>query len=75
MLPAESEDHVIEVSLRHIIIAFTTILFGTAIVGTTIVLVRDYARYKRQKAFFDSFTILINSLKGAKWKDAQTESS
>ena len=73
MMPPETEDHVIEVSLRHIIIAFTSILFGTAIVGTSIVLVRDYARYKRQKFFFDSFTQLINTLKGAKWKEEQTD--
>ena len=62
MMPPETEDNVVEVSLRHILIAFSSILFGTAIVGTTIVLVRDYARYKRQKSFFDSFTTLINSL-------------
>ena len=62
MMPPETEDNVVEVSLRHIIIAFTGILFGTAVVGTSIVLVRDYVRFKRQKSFFDSFTNLINSI-------------
>lgn len=62
MLPPETEDHVVEVSLRHIIIAFTSLLLGSVAVGTTIVLIKDYARYKRQKAFFDSFIKLINSL-------------
>ncbi len=62
MMPPETEDNVVEVSLRHIIIAFTSILFGTAVVGTSIVLVRDYVRFKRQKSFFDSFTNLINSI-------------
>ena len=62
MMPPETEDNVVEVSLRHIIIAFTTILFGTAVVGTSIILVRDYVRFKRQKSFFDSFTNLINSI-------------
>ena len=62
MMPPETEDNVVEVSLRHIIIAFTSILFGTAVVGTSIVLVRDYVRFKRQKSFFDSFTTLINSI-------------
>ncbi len=62
MMPAETEDNVVEVSLRHIIIAFSSILFGTAVVGTGIVLVRDYVRFKRQKSFFDSFTNLINSI-------------
>ena len=61
-MPPETEDNVVEVSLRHIIIAFTTILFGTAVVGTSIILVRDYVRFKRQKSFFDSFTNLINSI-------------
>lgn len=62
MLPPETEDNVVEVSLRHIIIAFSTILFGTAVVGTSIIMVRDYVRFKRQKSFFDSFTNLINSI-------------
>jgi len=62
MMPPETEDNVVEVSLRHIIIAFTSILFGTAVVGTSIALVRDYVRFKRQKSFFDSFTNLINSI-------------
>lgn len=62
MMPPETEDNVVEISLRHIIIAFSSIVFGAAIVGTGVVLVRDYVRFKRQKSFFDSFTKLINSL-------------
>ena len=62
MLPAETEDKVIEVSLKHIVISFTGIIVGAAVVGTSIVLARDYVRFKRQKSFFDSFTHLINSL-------------
>ncbi|KAA3618552.1 MAG: hypothetical protein D8M58_21450 [Calditrichaeota bacterium] len=71
MMPPETEDNVVDVSLKHIVLAFGGILFGTAIVGTTIVLVRDHIRFKRQKSFFDSFSNLINSitnLGGNKWK-------
>jgi hypothetical protein len=59
MLPAEKEDNVLDVSLKHIVLAFTSIVVGTALVGASIVLVRDHIRFKRQKAFFDNFTNLI----------------
>jgi hypothetical protein len=62
MMPPETEDTIVDVSLKHIVLTFGGLLFGTAIVGTTIVLVRDHIRFKRQKSFFDSFTNLINSI-------------
>ena len=52
-LPKESEDHVVEVSLRHVIILFCGISIATLVVGTTLIVVKDYSKIKRQQAFFD----------------------
>lgn len=52
-LPKEDEDHVVEVSLRHVIILFGSISLATLVVGTTLIVVKDYSKAIRQKAFFD----------------------
>jgi len=52
-LPKESEDHVVEVSLRHVIILFCGISLATLVVGTTLIYVKDHSKIKRQQAFFD----------------------
>ena len=61
-LPPESEDKVIEISLKHVIIGFTTVVTTAFLVGTGIVLLRDYVRYRRQKSIFDSLANLITVL-------------
>ena len=48
-LPPESEDKVIEVSLKHVILGFTVVVTTAFVVGTGVVLLRDYVRYRRQK--------------------------
>ena len=52
-LPKESEDHVVEVSLRHVIFFFGGISLATLVVGTTLIYVKDHSKIKRQQAFFD----------------------
>jgi len=52
-LPQEHDDTVIEVSLRHVIILFCGISLATLVVGTTLIIVKDYSKAIRQKAFFD----------------------
>ena len=52
-LPKEDNDHVVEVSLRHVIILFGSISLATLVVGTTLIVVKDYSKAIRQKAFFD----------------------
>jgi len=53
-LPAEAEDHVVEVSLRHVILLFGSLAIGTALVGATLMVVKDYSKTKRQQAFFNN---------------------
>ena len=58
-LPAETEDHVIEVSLRHVILLFGSMALGTLFVGATLTIVKDYSKTKRQQAFFDNTKELL----------------
>ena len=61
-LPPESEEKVVEVSLKHVIIGFATVVTTAFFVGTGIVLLRDYVRYRRQKSIFDNLARLITVL-------------
>ena len=74
-LPPETEDKVVEVSLKHVIIGFTTVVTTAFLVGTGIVLLRDYVRYRRQKSIFDNLANLITALqtktKGGKLEQNQ----
>ncbi len=58
-LPKESEDHVIEVSLRHVILLFGSLALGTLVVGSSLIIVKDYSKTKRQQAFFDNTRELL----------------
>ena len=61
-LPPEERETTIEVSLRHILAAFGGLIVATFSVGAGIVLIRDYTRYKRQKAIIDAATELLLTL-------------
>ena len=58
-LPPQADDHIVEVSLKHVIVAFGGLILGSLTVGAGIVLVRDYAKYKRQKAIIDAAQQLL----------------
>ena len=58
-LPAETEDHVIEISLRHVILLFSSMAFGTLFVGAALTVVKDYSKTKRQQAFFENTKELL----------------
>ena len=61
-LPPKIEDKVVEVSLKHVVIAFGTVITGSILVGTTIVVIRDYSRYRRQKVFLEGLKDLFQTL-------------
>jgi len=46
-LPGESENKIIEASLRHVVIAFSGLLIGSCTVGASVVLIRDYSKFRR----------------------------
>ena len=58
-LPHEEEDHVVEVSLRHVILLFGSLAIGTVLVGATLMVVKDYSKTKRQQAFFNNTKEMI----------------
>jgi len=71
-LPRESEDKVIEVSLKHVIFAFSGLAVGSFAVGAGIVLVKDYTKYRRQKAIIEvakeMFTFIKHGGEISEWK-------
>jgi len=70
-LPAETEDHIVEVSLRHVFLAFTGLVTAVFVTGVGMVFVRDFAKFKRQKAVIDAATnLLVTIQEGDKlWKE------
>ena len=73
-LPAETEDHIVEVSMRHVFMAFTGLVTAVFVTGVGMVFVRDFAKFKRQKAVIDAATnLLVTIQEGDKpWKGKKT---
>ena len=61
-LPPAVEDKVIDVSLKHVALAFTLAAIGIFVVGTGIIAVKDYSRYRRQTAIIDTINTLIQTI-------------
>ena len=61
-LPKKTDDNIIEVSLKHVLLLFGGITIGTLAVGTGIVFARDYAKFRRQKAIIISLGALKRQL-------------
>ena len=77
-LPPKTEDQVVEVSLKHVALAFVTVLGSTVLVGSAIIAVRDYSRYRRQKAMVDNLKELfttLSKLENNLWKERKTAGS
>ena len=53
-LPPAHNDEVVEVSLKHVIWGFGGLIVGSIVVGTSVTLVRDYVKLKRQKALIEA---------------------
>jgi hypothetical protein len=63
-LPREPDDKVIELSLKHVIVAFGGLVISVSLAGTSIVLVRDYVCFKRQEAYLNSVIEVVLLFKG-----------
>ena len=78
-LPRESEDKVIEVSLRHVILAFSGLVIGSFTVASGVVILKDYAKYRRQKAIIDAvkemFTFIKHGGDIREWKKVEKTGS
>lgn len=76
-MPPESDDHIVEVSLRHVIVAFGGLVCTTCAVGAGIAFARDYAKFRRQKALIDAAEQFLLTIQdgGDNWKNEKTVSS
>ena len=79
-MPPDADDHIVEVSLRHVIVAFGGLVFTTCAVGAGIAFARDYAKFRRQKALIDAakqflLTIQDGGDNSELWKNEKTVSS
>jgi len=77
-LPPKEEDHIVEVSMKHVVLAFGGIVLGSIAIGTGISFARDYAKYKRQKAMIDAAGQLLSTLFNGgdiQWNEQSKESS
>jgi len=77
-LPPKEEDHIVEVSMKHVVLAFGGIVLGSIAVGAGISFARDYAKFKRQKAMLDAAGQILETIfQGGQisWNEPKTESS
>ena len=77
-LPPKVEDHIIEVSMKHVVLAFGGIVIGSIAVGAGISFARDYAKFKRQKAILDAAGQILETIfQGGQisWNEPNKESS
>jgi hypothetical protein len=78
-LPRESEDKIIEVSLKHVILAFSGLVIGSFTVGAGVVILKDYTKYRRQKAIIDAakemFTFIKYGGEISEWKKMEKKDS
>ncbi|MBC8400916.1 MAG: hypothetical protein ISR95_00295 [Candidatus Marinimicrobia bacterium] len=76
-LPPEVEDNIVEVSMRHVFLAFSGLVTAVFVTGIGIVFARDYAKYKRQKAVIDAATQLLQTIKEGDlpWKEKKKDTS
>ena len=57
------KDTVVDVNLKHVLFAFGGFTLAALSVGVSIILLRDYSKYKRQKAIIEAATHLILIIK------------
>ena len=77
-LPPKEEDHIVEVSMKHVVLAFGGIVLGSIAVGAGISFARDYAKFKRQKAMLDAAGQILETIfQGGQisWNEPNRESS
>lgn len=64
-VPPETEDTTVEISIKHLVMGFTVLFVGAFVVGTGIVLVKDYSKYRRQRAMLETTERIILTVQPA----------
>ena len=58
-LPPKSEDKIVEVTLKEVVIASAVVFVSVVAISAGIIALRDYSRYRRQKALIDSVQQIV----------------
>jgi len=58
-LPIEEIETIVDVDLKHVFFVFGGIVVTSFVVSAGVIVLRDYAKYKRQKAVIESATKLL----------------
>jgi len=78
-LPSEEKETIVDVSLKHVVLAFGGIVGAAFLVGISIVIVRDYTKLLRQKAIIDAATELLltmqNKERSEHWKNEEKKTA
>lgn len=75
-LPPQPEERVVEIRLRHVVLSFIAISGTCLVVGTTLILTRDYVKYLRQQAMVDMAAQLIKAIsQEIQWNGEKTDTS
>ena len=69
-LPSKKQENIVDVSLSHITIGFAVFLGGTLLIGSTLIVVRDLSRYKRQKAILNGTLEIAKTILNKENKNA-----
>lgn len=77
-LPPKVENNVVELNLRHVFLVFGGMIAAGVVSVSTIIIVRDYVRFRRQKAVIEAinqFLHTFNKTGGILWKEKKTDTS
>lgn len=61
-LPGETDDTVVEVSLKQVMVTFTIVFAGLFTLGALNAITRDLAKYKRQQALIEGVGKVIRTI-------------
>ena len=61
-LPPKTADRVVDVSINHLLTGFVLVFGGVFAVGTTLIVIRDLSKYKRQKAILNGTLEIVKTI-------------
>lgn len=72
-LPGETDDTVVEVSLKQVMVTFTIVFAGLFTLGALNAITRDLAKYKRQQALIEGVGKVIRTIQSNQGEDTCKE--
>ena len=62
-LPPKKEDNIVEVNFREVVLGFLTVSMTTFLLVSSLMFVRDFLKFKRQKALIEGAMEIVNKFK------------